>query len=92
MACWSCQIAEGPEFESGSLRAVYSKTILYSTFQRTQKKERSINVTKVMILLLASKSSWTGITENAERRIRHNCTPLQIVHPIPYVENKNEAL
>ena len=39
-----------------------------------------------------SKSSWTGITENAERRIRHNCTPLQIVHRIPNVENKNEAL
>jgi len=37
-------------------------------------------------------SSWTGITENAERQIRHNCTPLQIVHRIPNVENKNEAL
>ena len=37
-------------------------------------------------------SSWTGITENAERRIRHNCTPLQIVHRIPNVKNKNVAL
>ena len=37
-------------------------------------------------------TSWTGITENAERRIRLNCTPLQIVHQILNVENKNEAL
>ena len=45
------------------------------------------NVKKLYLII-----SWTGITENAERRIRHNCTPLQIVHRIPNVENKNEAL
>ena len=38
------------------------------------------------------KSSWTGITENAERRIQHNCTTLQIVHRVPNVKNKSEAL
>ena len=31
-------------------------------------------------------SSWTAITENAGRRIRHYCTPLQIVHRKPMVE------
>ena len=46
----------------------------------------------IVILTNLLNSSWTGITENAERRIQHNCTPLQIVHPIPNVENKNEAL
>ena len=30
--------------------------------------------------------------ENIERRIRHYCTPLQIVRQKPNVENYNEAL
>ena len=32
---------------------------------------------------------WTLITENAERQIRHYCTPLQIEHQKPKAENYN---
>ena len=39
-----------------------------------------------------TETSWTGITENTLHRIRHCCTPLQHVHQIHNVENKNEAL
>ena len=34
----------------------------------------------------------TFIAENAERRIRHYCTPLQIVPQKPKIKNYNEAL
>ena len=38
------------------------------------------------------KTLWTLITENAERWIRHYCTPLQIVRQKPNSENYNEAV
>ena len=44
-------------------------------------------VAKIKLVLVEDQqTSWTGITENAERRIRHYCTPLQIVHRKPMVE------
>ena len=49
-------------------------------------------ITNNRLMHTCYQASWTGITENAERQIRHNCTPLQIVHQIPNVKNKNEAL
>ena len=38
------------------------------------------------------KTSYTVITKNTLRQIRHYCTPLKIVRQKPNVENFNEAL